>query len=281
MPTRNRKLIIGAAIAVAAAGSWWQWPAPPAVLPNSDAGTSSSKLLPATPEPEALANAGRTGSAQVSAPPAAPSPPIPSTTHAAPSHQVDEHLRRQVAEDMSRVYEDVGSALGLNDDEASRLISTLIAHRIGLLETPYEPDPVARKEGSTELQREQREELLGLLGPDRMAKLDTYDKSIGPRIAVQELTRAYADPPISEEQRHRLVLAAIHAGAGVDEQRYNESESPDALDQEYLAKLEQRDAKMLVAARTVLSEQQVLNIEAYMEAMRSSLQAAMNQRDRH
>jgi hypothetical protein len=86
--------------------------------------------------------------------------------------------------------------------------------------------------------------------------------------------------PFSDEQRRRLVRAAIDAHAWFDSPLFLGVEPGNAVQQELLAKMEQRDAKILAAARAVLSGEQLSNIENFREGKRKANEGTMNQAHR-
>jgi hypothetical protein len=279
---RRYTFIAGIAVVLAAGIGWWLWPVPAHVDARAGIAAPTQRDAPVhsakTPVFGDTRNAPPPSTAP--APASAPAPLDDSRDSPHSGLRIDDNLRRQLEQDFGVWYEDAGAALGLDADQSFALTRTLIEQAIRQMELPFNGDRMALMESSRELRQAQREDLRALLGADRLARLDQYERSIGARQDVQELMRySSVNPALSDTRRRELVRAAIDAGAYFDMPKFTGAESSGALTQEYLAKMELRDAKMLDAVRRVLGAEYVESIRAVQEARREGLEGTLrNQR---
>jgi hypothetical protein len=271
-------LIGGIVIVLCASLAWWVRPLTVDVAASVHAQPASSDPRAAQAEPAAAPAAKRHMGAPSGAGPmaAAPADPPSDAWEQAPL-RIGDRMRQRMEKDYERYYEDLAPALGLGEEANFALIRTLVEQRIQQYElAPVLDDRFATVEQARELREAQREDLRAMLGPQKLAMLDEYQVSIGAREEVLMLSRmAFANQPISEQQRRGFIREAIAAGAYFDEQDFPSVDSSEVVTQQTLAKMAQRDAKMLDVARRVLGEQYVAAIHSFQMTRRESIESTL------
>jgi hypothetical protein len=142
-------------------------------------------------------------------PGAAPSLPAPRRATAAPSEAEQANRRLQQEIRLRRRYAEMPGALGLDDAQADKLFDLLSEYRIAEYESgrPYQGDRLGRESVENDTRRQRDAAIESLLGPDKAAEFQAFEKSIPARMQVNRIGEgmAAANVPLSEAQRKSLV----------------------------------------------------------------------------
>jgi hypothetical protein len=274
MPRRKFTMVVIAVIAAAAGLAWWLRPQPPTASVATNVAIDPRPAATEIPVAPAEARAGVAPARRhaASASVATVNTPNDGPSAATPG-RVRDYERGMVERQFNGLYEDLGAALGTSQYETSQLIGMLVDHYIQLREIPGHANRMIALEQVRELRREQREDLVALLGESRLTALDKYEESMGARREVQELSFFLgASTPLTENQRRRLVRAAIDAHVYYQEPQYTGVESMSVLEQERLAKMQQRDVNMQEISRGILSAEQMSALTEYQQNRRNVME---------
>lgn len=175
-----------------------------------------------------------------------------------------------LADAMRPVYEDAGQEVGLDDPETEALIRLLAEQQLRLSDANLDsaPDAAATYQA---LKNQFQQEIQLQIGPDRAQRLANYQDTMNARYEVEEARRALeaASQPMTESQRKAWIRAAIDHGAFVREPDLLGGGSSVAVMQELLARIDQRDQKLLSVARGILDPQQLHSYETYISERRN------------
>jgi hypothetical protein len=128
------------------------------------------------------------------------------------SEAMQKMMRAQIRAQNKRLYADVGPALGLSRDEANKLIDLLTDQQSGAFEPFHEGKEAEEFQNAwAEKQRRLQAEITELLGDDKAASLQEYQKSLPARQELEMLARQLEgyDAPINEAQRQRLLKVMV------------------------------------------------------------------------
>jgi hypothetical protein len=198
--------------------------------------------------------------------PSDPPPPMPPAMR--------KMMQKQMRQQFERMYEDVGADLGLTAEETSKLLDTLAASNT------FEPfygmqDQQAMQKKMEERRRREQADLQALLGPEKMAKLADYQKTLASRQELGQFQEQLAaeDVPMQPEQRKQLLSSIIED----QQQNPHPSFAPGIAPEDLSAQMEEwqkgREQRLLDAARGVLTAKQLAVFRAYQD-----YQQAMRQR---
>lgn len=182
-------------------------------------------------------------------------------------------MQKQMRDNLLRVYEDVGSELGLTDEQAGALIDTLVERNT------FEPftgmkNPEDMRRKAEELHRKEQADLRALLGEDKLEQFTEYQKTVGLRQElwqVQEQLTAL-EVPLKPEQRKQLLTAMLE-----DQQRYPQPAfQPGAAPQDLRSQFNEwqqgKEDRLLEAAQGVLTSKQMKVFRDYQEYQRAMRQ---------
>jgi hypothetical protein len=177
------------------------------------ASAEDAGVAPPGPPPPALANQQETAKPP---PPGTPAPPPPSVerrgnTDDTPAARNNRRLQQEIR--LRRRYAEMPEALGLDNAQADKLYDLLAEYRMAETEDgrTYQGDRLGRQsvEDATRQQRDAAIE--ALLGPDKAAEFQSFEKSIPARMQVNRIgeSMAAASVPLSVDQRKTLTAAVM------------------------------------------------------------------------
>ncbi len=177
------------------------------------------------------------------------------------------------------IYEDVASVAGLSSAEKESLMELIFNQQTELYDSPA-VDPMSslsEAEAYNEMLARHRAELAELVGSSRAEAVVDYQKSIDARFQVEDLRRQLqsAGMPITEDQRRGLIKAAIERGAYVPMPEFTGASSEEAMAQELLARVQQRDQRLLQLARSVLRTSQVIWYEELLQQRHNTMEESL------
>jgi hypothetical protein len=166
----------------------------------------------------------------------AATPPLPRTRRDAidetPEGQNMRRLQSEVR--LRRMYADMPATLGLNADQADRLFNLLADSQVTMRDEMRardgEPDNRRAIQDAARAQRDAAIE--DLLGPEKAAQFQSFEKSIPARMQVSRIgeSMAAANVPLSEAQRNSLIAAVMTERDASPPPDRPDSGSPDAAD---------------------------------------------------
>jgi len=201
-----------------------------------------------------------------------------------------EENRRRVNQEvrLRRQYADMQTALGLDAEQANKLFDLLADSRVSTFEDmrAYEGDPAGRKAIEAAARAQRDASIDALLGPDKAAEFQYYEKSIPARMQVNRIgeSMAAANVPLTETQRTSMIAVVVsEQDAGPAPQRTGDA----AKDADYQARFLdwQADYSKRVQARVepLLTSEQVAEYRAAVQVQNSRRDAqrtrAQNRRD--
>lgn len=149
-------------------------------------------------------------------PPPDATPPQPASERRrnAPVSAAEQNNRRQQQEiRLRRRYAEMPEALGLEAAQADQLYDLLAEYRIAEYESgrPYEGDRLGRQSVENATRQQRDAAIDALLGPDKAAEFQSFEKSIPARMQVGRIgeSMAAANVPLSDTQRKSLVTAVM------------------------------------------------------------------------
>jgi hypothetical protein len=146
---------------------------------------------------------------------AAQSGPMPGGPRVERAETPSEEARRRVNQEvrLRRMYADMPAALGLDAEQANKLFDLLADSRVSTFEDmrAYEGDPAGRKAIETAARAQRDASIDALLGPDKAAEFQYYEKSIPARMQVNRIgeSMAAANIPLTETQRTSMIAAVV------------------------------------------------------------------------
>jgi outer membrane murein-binding lipoprotein Lpp len=188
-------------------------------------------------------------------------------------------MRPQIRANNKRLYADVGAALGLGKDEAAKLIDLLTDQQLAQFGPRDLRDPDDEANYWENLQREQKTQLADLLGPDKVASLEEYQKSLPARQELDMLARQFEgyDVPLNDDQRKRMITIMSEERERVPPPNYTEGMDMAEMQKLQLAWEADYNERVMSQARSVLNTAQVGALTEYQQAqqdMRSQFSVA-------
>lgn len=171
-------------------------------------------MLPAAPTPAAPPKTANPAVASTA--PAGFMPPGPRTVRSndnlnTPAAQNNRRLQQEIR--LRRTYADMPAALGLDAAQADKLFDLLADSRVSTFDdaAAYRGDPQARQSIEDAARRQRDAEIDALLGPDKAAEFQTFEKSIPARMQVSRIgeSMAAANVPLSDAQRNSIIAAVF------------------------------------------------------------------------
>ncbi len=239
---------------------------PPEIMARGDT-PPSQHAVPTEPEPEAEPERGTRANR-----------PPPETTEA--SRNV---LRMNMRASNRRIYEDVEERLGLTKEQANQLIELLTSQQMARMEQARQGAGSGRGRGMMQPTQEELAAVASLIGSDRMALFQDYQKSVPARQEVQVLTRQLegADLALSEDQRDRMIAALTEERERVTAPRFEDSASRE----EYAAAMSQwqEDYRERSAsrARGILDSKHFKSYDQYQKWVAEMQQQRQERRNRN
>jgi hypothetical protein len=169
-------------------------------------GTPAPAAPPPVPPNPAVANSMGPGSM----------PPVPRGERAndirnTPAGENNRRLQQEIR--LRRMYADMPEALGLDATQADKLFDLLADSRVSSFDdaAAYRGDPQARQSLEAAARRQRDAEIDALLGPDKAAEFQTFEKSIPARMQVNRIgeNMAAANVPLSDAQRNSMIAAVF------------------------------------------------------------------------
>jgi hypothetical protein len=192
-------------------------------------------------------------------------------------------LRMNMRANNRRIYEDVEERLGLTKDQANQLIELLTSQQMARMEQARQDGGPGRGRAMMQTSQQELAAVASLIGADRIALFQEYQKTVPARQEVQVLTRQLegADLALSEDQRDRMITALTEERERSPAPRFEDSASRE----EYLAALSewQQDYRERSAsrARGILDSKQFKSYDQYQQWVAEMQQQRQERRNRN
>lgn len=249
--------------------------------PEHSSSTPASRPTPAEssepPRQDATGVMLQASASQAIAPRAIESPAVDSPL----IREQREKVIERITAGLRRIYEDLGREVGLGDAESAALIRLLAEQQLQLSDRNIDPFLPGGATAYEELQAHFRQEIAQQIGTERGRRLALYQDTINARFEVEEARRILdaAYLPLTESQRKSFIRAAIDGGAFMKQPAFVGGESSVAVLQEWLARIEQRDQKLLGVARGILSAQQFERYQTHVMDRRAAFDADIQRQE--
>ena len=187
------------------------------------------------------------------------------------SEAMQKMMRAQIRAHNKRLYADVGPALGLSKDQANKLVDLLTDQQSGGFE-PFREGKEAEdfQNAWAEKQRRLQDEITELLGDDKAASLQEYQKSLPARQELEMLSRQLEgyDAPINEQQRQRLLKVMVEERDRVPAPDYVDGMDIGEYEKSRAAWDDAYNERVASQARSILDTTQLNAYTEYQEAQK-------------
>lgn len=187
------------------------------------------------------------------------------------SEAMQKMMRAQMRAHNKRLYADVGPDLGLSKDQANKLIDLITDQQSGGFELYHEGKEAEDFQNAwAEKQRRLQTEISELLGDDKAASLQEYQKSLPARQELEMLTRQLEgyDTPINDEQRKRLLKVMVEERDRVPAPDYVEGADMEEFQKTRTAWEEDYNERVASQARNILNTEQINAYTEYQQAQK-------------
>jgi hypothetical protein len=179
-------------------------------------------------------------------------------------------MRTQLRVSNKRMYADVGSALALSKDETNKLIDLLTDQQVSHFGQHEFKDDDEMRRYSDEQGRKEESELVDLLGDEKAASLQEYQKSLPARQEVDMIARQLEgnEMPLTDDQRKRLVKTVAEELERVPAPAYVDGMDPDEQRKAQLAWEDDYNERLISQARTILNAEQASTFTEFQQAQK-------------
>jgi hypothetical protein len=180
-------------------------------------------------------------------------------------------MRPQIRANNKRMYADIGSALGLSKEQANKLIDLLTDQQVTQFGQQREfDDPNEARNNWEEIQRQQKADLSDLIGADKVASLEEYQKSLPARQELDMLARQFDgyDVPLNEDQRKRLLTVMVEERDRVPSPTFTEGGDMEEFQKIQMAWEEDYNERVASQARSILDSTQANALNEYQQAQK-------------
>ncbi len=143
--------------------------------------------------------------------PASPRADLPGNVYSTPAGQNSRRLQQEIR--LRRTYSDMPTALGLDAAQADKLFDLLADNQLATADAAraYNGDPAGRQAIEAEGREQRNAQIDALLGPDKAAEFQSFEKSIPARMQVNRIGEgmAAANVPLSDAQRNSLIAVVV------------------------------------------------------------------------
>jgi hypothetical protein len=187
------------------------------------------------------------------------------------SEAMQKMMRAQNRAHNKRMYADVGAALGLTREQSNKLIDLITDQQTGGLQPLDEgEDPEAFQTAWAEKQRRLQGEIAELIGADKVATLEEYQKSLPARSELEMLSRQLEgyDAPLNEDQRKKLLKVMTEERERVPAPDYVDGVDLQAFQKTRTAWDDDYNARVAAQARGILDTEQLNAYTEYQQAQK-------------
>jgi hypothetical protein len=180
-------------------------------------------------------------------------------------------MRAQIRANNKRLYADVGSKLGLSKDAANKLIDLLTDQQSGGFEAfSGTTDEAGYRNAWAEQQRQLQAEITELLGADKVASFQEYQKSLPARQELEMLMRQLEgyDAPLTEDQRKGLLKVMVEERERVPAPDYTDGADVEGFQKTLAAWEEDYQERVAAQSRGILDSAQLNAFSEYQQAQK-------------
>ncbi len=176
-----------------------------------------------------------------------------------PSYQ--KMMRAQFRANNRRTHAELGAHLGLSEKDANRLIDLISDQQLAMTTQSVQLPPTNTtnmRERWEQLQREQQNQIVDLIGPAKAEEFRKYQETMPARGEVEMIARQLegSDAPLKDDQRKQLIAVIAEERGRVPMPQYESIADPEAyakLANDWQADYEQR---VNAQARAILDNEQ-------------------------
>jgi hypothetical protein len=172
-----------------------------------------------------------------------------------------------------RLYEGVGSALGLSSEQENKLMDVLTNQQVSALTSAFRQPPDGAT-GLRDLKKRTEAEVAAVIGEDKLPQWHEYQQTIPERVRVNMVGEQMRqlDVPLSDEQRSRLVDIMVDQAQQNPRPMPQEGLPPDETIKASMKWEEESDQAFLERAKSVLTSDQYERYRDY-QAWQSEMRA--------
>jgi hypothetical protein len=177
-------------------------------------------------------------------------------------------MRNQLKANNKRMYADIGAALALNKDEASKLIELLTDQQAaGFGQTREVTDPADAARAQEERERRNQTEIADLIGTDKAESFEKYQESLPSRQELDMLARQLegADASLNDDQRKRLLAVLIDERTAVPMPQFAEGMDGEQYGKSLNAWQEDYNERVASQARSIFNNDQLTVFDEYQQ----------------
>jgi hypothetical protein len=188
-------------------------------------------------------------------------------------------MRSQIRANNKRLYRDIGDKLGLNKEEAGKLIDLLTDQQLeGFGQLRAVDDPAAARRMADEIHREQQAAISDLIGADKAQSLQEYQESIPARQEFDMLARQLEgnDVTLTADQSKRLLAVYVDERKRVPMPEYVQGTDTAEYGKQLSAWQEDYNKRVSSEASTILNTEQLTaynEVQQWQKEMREQFAA--------
>ena len=177
-------------------------------------------------------------------------------------------MRSQIRAQTKHTYADLGARLGLNKEQANKLIDLLTDQQLEGITTTGEPASIdATMRLLAEKNRNDKAEITDLIGAGKAGLLEEYQLSLPAQQELEGLVRQFdgVDASLSDEQQKRLLSILVDERKRVPAPEVTDAASMGDYAKAYLSWQEDYDDRVAAQARPILNSEQLATYNEYQE----------------
>jgi hypothetical protein len=199
------------------------------------------------------------------------------------SEAFEKMMRSNLRANNKRIYADIGAKLGLNAEDANKLIGLLTDQQLdgfGRMRELNTTDPADRKHLLDEARREDQAEIDNFLGASKAAALKDYQETIPARMEMEQLTRQLegADATLNEDQQKRMLTALIDERKRIPMPQMSENATPEEYSKAYAEWQSDYNERVNAQARSILNTEQMTAYSDYQDWQKEMQQHMVTRR---
>ncbi len=177
-------------------------------------------------------------------------------------------MRSRVKNNLRRMYEDVGTALGLSSDKSGQLIDLLADQQTRNMGGPPRPaEGQSMQQYFSEIQKKNQAEITAVIGQDKLDEWQAYQKTLPERSQLNQVREQLdsAGVPMTDSQRTELLAAISEEAQRNPRPVYNTGLAPEEAATQMNQWQTEYDKALLDRAKSVLSADQFKAYQEYQD----------------
>ncbi len=179
-------------------------------------------------------------------------------------------MRANMRAQNKRMYFDLQSKLGLTDDQTNNLLDLITDHGSMAFNRPRNQDPDQARASWEAEQSRQKTAIDDLLGPDKAAAFEEYQKTMPARSELMMISQQLegAETPLTDSQRSRLLDALVAEHDRVPMPSWVDGTPSEQMAQQYADWQADYDKRVADAEHGILTSDQANTVTQYQQWQR-------------